>query len=63
MQIKNIGSTVRVLSHHGVDHTLTPGSWVERPATADEAEAYRGIGFEVTGEPVKAEPAAKEKSK
>lgn len=61
MQIKNNGTQVRVLSHRGVDHTLTPGAWVERETTADEAAAYRSLGFEVTGEPEKVEPARKVK--
>ena len=52
MKIKNNGP-VRSLSHEGEDRLLTPGAWVELPLTEDEAEAYRGLGFEVTGEPVK----------
>ena len=63
MQIKNNGSEVRVLSHRGVDHTLTPGSWVERPVTEEEAAAYRSIGLEVTGEPEIVAPAPRKGDK
>ena len=58
MQIKNIGQEARTLSRDGVDIPLLPGAAVEYDLTKDEAKAYQGIGFEVTGEPVKAAPKA-----
>ena len=58
MQIKNIGQEARTLSRDGVDIPLLPGAAVEYDLTKDEAEAYQGIGFEVTGQPVKAAPKA-----
>lgn len=60
MQIKNIGQDARKLSRNGVDIPLMPGASVEAALTETEAKAYRGIGFEVTGEPVKAAPKAKD---
>ena len=59
MQIKNNGQEARTLSRDGVDIPLLPGASVEFDLTKDEAKAYQGIGFEVTGEPVKASPAPK----
>lgn len=59
MQIKNTGTEQRALSRDGVDIPLMPGASVELPLSKDEAEAFRGIGFEVTGEPAKAEPKVK----
>jgi hypothetical protein len=55
MQIKNTGTHERALSRDGVNIPLMPGAAVELPLTDDEATAFRGIGFEVTGEPTKAE--------
>lgn len=60
MQIKNTSAEARTLSHEGVDHPLFPGAAVELPLLKDEAEALRGIGFDVTGDPVK--PEKKEKA-
>lgn len=60
MQIKNTGAHLRALSRDGVDIPLMPGAAVELPLSQDEAEAFRGIGFEVTGEP-KAEKEGKGK--
>jgi hypothetical protein len=54
MQIKNTSAAVRSVSIGGKDQPLTPGAFVEVPLTDDEAEAFRGLGFAVTGEPVKA---------
>lgn len=56
MLIKNSGAEPRTLSRGGVDVPLMPGASVEYDLTKDEAKAYQGIGFEVTGEPVKAAP-------
>ena len=62
MKIKNIGAAVRTVSHDGVDRPLTPGAWVDVPLNEDEAMAFRGLGFEVTGEPIKpAAPVKKDK--
>lgn len=61
MQIKNTGPDARTLSRDGVDVPLFPGASVEYPLTEDEAEAYRGIGFTVTGEPAPAKPVTKSK--
>lgn len=58
MLIKNSGAEPRTLSRDGVDVPLMPGAAVEYDLTKDEAKAYQGIGFEVTGEPVKAAPKA-----
>lgn len=60
MQIKNIGQHARTLSRDGTDHPLMPGAAIDLPLTAEEADALRGVGFEVTGEPVKAAAKAKE---
>jgi hypothetical protein len=54
MLIKNTGKVGRKLSREGVSIPLMPGASVDLPITANEAAAYRGAGFEVTGEPVKA---------
>lgn len=59
MQIKNTGKEPRNLSRDGVSIPLMPGAAVELPITKDEAAAFRGVGFEVTGEPAKAVPKAK----
>ena len=56
MQIKNTGQQARTISREGVDVPLMPGAAVEYDLTKDEAAAYRGIGFEVTGDPVKPAP-------
>lgn len=56
MRVTNPGSDARTLSHQGKDHFLAPGTFVEVPLSADEAEALRGIAFGVTGEPIPAEP-------
>lgn len=61
MQIKNTGQEARTLSRDGVDVPLMPGAAVEFPLTDLEAKAYRGIGFEVTGEPAKSAAVAKPK--
>lgn len=59
MQIKNTGLEARSLSLGGVNVPLLPGGAIDAPITEDEAEAYRGLGFEVTGqaEPAKTVPA------
>lgn len=63
MQIKNIGTMVRTVSHRGKDYILTPEAWAEVPMTKDDADAFRAICFDVTGEPEKmAVPARKEKA-
>lgn len=54
MQIKNTGNGARSISREGVDIPLMPGAAIEVPLTDGEAKAFRGLGFEVTGEPVKA---------
>ena len=54
MQIKNTGKRARAVSRDGVDIPLMPGASVELALTKGEADAFRGIGFEVTGEPMKA---------
>lgn len=63
MQIKNTGLEARKLSRSGVDIPLMPGAAIDVPLSADEAEAYRGIGFEVTGEPEVAKPTPTHKAK
>lgn len=60
MQIKNSGQEARTLSRDGVNIPLFPGASVEIDLTKDEAKAFEGLGFEVTGEPVKPAPKAKE---
>lgn len=62
MKVMNAGDATRTLSRDGKDHILPPGTSVAVPLSADEAEALRGTGFEVTGEPEKApEPVRKGK--
>ena len=59
MQIKNTGDRERSVSRDGVAIPLMPGAAVEFPLTEDEANAFRGIGFELTGEAAKAEKKGK----
>jgi hypothetical protein len=60
MQIKNVGQDARKLSRDGVDIPLMPGASIDVPLTKDEAKAFEGLGFEVTGEPAKPAPKAKD---
>ncbi|KKB80780.1 hypothetical protein VW35_00800 [Devosia soli] len=60
MQIKNIGQDARTISRDGIDVPLLPGSALDVELTKDEAKAFEGLGFEVTGEPAKPAPKSKE---
>lgn len=56
MKIKNIGKVERRVSRDGKNVPLLPGAAMEAPLTAKEADAFRGLGFEVTGEPSDKKP-------
>lgn len=60
MQIKNMGQDARTISRDGVDVPLLPGAAIEVELTKDEAKAFEGLGFEVSGDPVKPAPKSKE---
>lgn len=59
MQIKNTEKVERKVSRDGVDIPVMPGASIELPLTKDEAKAFEGLGFEVTGEPAAKKAVAK----